>query len=137
MPYNIKEEILEVNQMFRCIKCGTCCKGYGGTYVTDANIQEIAAYIGADPDTFVENFCHLSGGKPVLAQQANGFCIFWDEVCTIHPVKPRMCREWPFIRSVLADSANWHIMAESCPGIHENVPTHLVQDHIRRLNSTV
>jgi Fe-S-cluster containining protein len=135
MTYNVKEETLEENQLFNCKKCGMCCKGYGGTYVTEANIQEIAAYTGTEPDTFVEKFCRLSGGKPVLAQQEDGFCIFWDEVCTIHPVKPRMCKEWPFIRSVLADPANWHIMASSCPGIHQNVPLHLVQTYIRKLQS--
>jgi uncharacterized protein len=133
MPYKVKQEIVSENQMFTCKKCGACCQGYGGTYVTKDNIQEIAAYIGTDPDAFVEKYCRLSGGKPVLAQQENGFCIFWDEVCTIHPVKPRMCREWPFIRSVLTDAANWHIMAASCPGIHKNVSIHRVQAHIRKL----
>jgi Fe-S-cluster containining protein len=131
----MEEKIVEESQMFTCKKCGTCCKGYGGTYVTEASIQEIAAYIGTDPHTFVENFCSLSGGKPVLRQQENGFCIFWDKVCTIHSVKPQMCREWPFIRSVLSDAANWHIMAASCPGIQKNVSIQRVQAHIRRLNS--
>jgi Fe-S-cluster containining protein len=135
MPSSLKNKALEENRMFSCKKCGACCQGYGGTYVTGANIQEIAAYIGVDADAFVKNFCSLSGGKPVLAQQANGFCIFWDEVCTIHPVKPRMCREWPFIRSVLTDAANWHIMAASCPGIQKNVSMDQVQSHIRRLHA--
>jgi Fe-S-cluster containining protein len=135
MLYNALNDMLEEDQMFRCQKCGTCCRGYGGTFITDEDIQTISVYIGVDPGTFVESFCRLSGGKPVLAQQKSEFCIFWDEVCTIHPVKPRMCREWPFIRSVLVDPQNWYIMAASCPGIRKNVPVDLVQAYIRGLKS--
>ena len=137
MLYNASNDMSAEDQMFRCQKCGTCCRGYGGTFITDADVQAIAAYIGTDAATFVDDFCRLSGGKPILAQQENGFCIFWDEVCTIHPVKPRMCREWPFIRSVLVDPQNWHIMAASCPGIYRDASIRLVQDHIRRLNTAV
>jgi Fe-S-cluster containining protein len=137
MPYNAPKDRLEETPIFSCKKCGTCCRGYGGTFVTDADIERIAAYTGNDPETFVEKFCHISGGKPVLAQQENGFCIFWDEVCTIHPVKPRMCREWPFIRSVLVDPVNWRIMAASCPGIQKDVSIRLVQEYIRNLNPAV
>jgi Fe-S-cluster containining protein len=135
MPYKEVIENLTEDQMFKCKKCGACCKGYGGTYLTDDDIQRIADYTRTDPDTFVEDFCHLSGAKHVLAQQENGYCIFWNEVCTIHSVKPRMCKEWPFIRSVLVDPANWHIMAGSCPGIRTDVSLHSVQEYIRGLNS--
>jgi hypothetical protein len=58
-----------------------------------------------------------SGGGRLIVQGKNGYCIFWDEVCTIHPVKPKMCRQWPFIRSILVDVDNWRAMASSCPGM--------------------
>jgi Fe-S-cluster containining protein len=59
----------------------------------------------------------ISGGKPLVAQTENGYCIFWDQLCTIHPVKPHMCRNWPFIESILVDVENWQSMAASCPGM--------------------
>jgi hypothetical protein len=28
-----------------------------------------------------------------------------------------MCRQWPYIRSILIDVGNWRAMAASCPGM--------------------
>jgi len=74
----------------------------------------------------------MSGERPILAQGDNGYCIFWDEACTIHPVKPRMCKAWPFIGSVLVDVNNWHIMAASCPGIRIDVPDSVVMECVKQ-----
>ena len=114
--------------VFSCHMCGDCCRGYGGTYVSASDIQAIAEYLQEDPKKFKANYCQLSGSRYVLAQSDNGFCVFWDELCRIHPVKPRMCRNWPYIAAVLEDVANWRIMGGSCPGIR----TDLSDDIIRR-----
>jgi hypothetical protein len=74
-----------------------------------------------DPAVFIDRFCRLSGGRYLLAQRADGYCIFWDTVCRIHPVKPRMCRRWPFIESVVKDAFNWKIMAAGCPGMRTDI----------------
>jgi uncharacterized protein len=107
--------------IFGCKLCGKCCIGFGGTYLTEDDIQNIARHIGSDPDTFISQYCQKSGNHPVLAQGDNGYCVFWDGSCTIHEVKPRMCKAWPFIKPVLADVKNWHIMANSCPGMRIDV----------------
>jgi uncharacterized protein len=104
-------------RIFECQCCGDCCKGYGGTYVTESDIRAISAYIGVPEERFIEDFCTLSGQKPLLRQGENGYCIFWNRLCTIHAVKPRMCRAWPFLNSIIIDPTNWRIMADSCPGI--------------------
>ncbi len=78
--------------LFECRLCGDCCKGYGGTYVTREDIEAISRYIDTDSRKFVADYCQLSGTRPVLAQGTDGYCIFWDKLCTIHPVKPLMCR---------------------------------------------
>ncbi len=105
------------SEFFHCTQCGECCRGFGGTYVTDADIDAMADYLGEVPDVIREKYCVSSGSKLVLAQADNGRCVFWDRLCTIHPVKPRMCRRWPFIPTLLVDVSNWHVMADSCPGI--------------------
>lgn len=121
--------------VFQCKQCGDCCKGYGGTYVTPEDIESIAAYLHTNPKTFVGDFCQMSGSRPVLGQGKNGYCIFWDKLCTIHTVKPRMCREWPFIKPVLADIENWEIMAGSCPGIRTDVPDDVIRACVRKIIS--
>jgi Fe-S-cluster containining protein len=135
MPSRGKADPIDEALLFSCQQCGSCCRGYGGTFLSQRDIQKITVFTKTDPASFVETYCRYSGGRPILAQQENGFCIFWNEVCTIHPVKPRMCREWPFIPGVLADPANWEIMAASCPGIQTNVPIDWVLTHIRNRQS--
>ena len=122
---------LRPGDLFRCKRCGDCCSGYGGTFVSESQIRGIADFTGSDPDTFLREKSCLSGGKPVLSQGENGYCIFWDQMCTIYPVRPDMCRKWPFIQSVLRDADNWSIMAGSCPGIRTNVSDDVLQECVR------
>lgn len=114
--------------LFQCRMCGACCQGYGGTYVTAEDMAGIAAFIGEDADTFAERYCRRSGNRYVLAQSDEGFCVFWrDGRCGIHPVKPRMCRAWPFIESVVRDPSNWRIMAGFCPGMRADADPETVR----------
>ena len=107
--------------LFECIQCGQCCNGYGGTYLEASDISRIADFVGVSETEFRQRYCTLSGNRPILSQQSDGYCIFFDRNCTIHPVKPRMCRQWPFIDSLLVDISNWHVMAGVCPGMHDNL----------------
>ncbi len=110
--------------IFHCEQCGDCCTGYGGTYITPKDINAIAKYINADAKKFVDDYCQISEGKPIIKISDNGKCIFFDEKtqCTIHPVKPRMCRAWPFIKNVIKAPGNWEIMSEACAGIRTGFP---------------
>ncbi len=115
---------LTTRDIFDCKMCGQCCNGFGGTYIDSDDIQKIAAFINADPANFVEKYCDMSGSRPVLTLAENGCCIFFDteKQCTIHPVKPYMCRAWPFIKTIIKNPENWDIMANSCPGIKKGIP---------------
>ena len=117
--------------IFQCKMCGDCCEGYGGTYITEQDIQRIAEFIGADPATFIDDYCDISCGKPVIKRGENGKCVFFDTACSIHPVKPRMCKAWPFLESVLSAFGNWAIMATACPGIRTGVPEALIRKQVR------
>lgn len=110
--------------IFSCRQCGRCCTGFGGTYVTDTDIVRISAYISADPHTFVASYCDMAGSRPVLTQGPDGQCIFFDahKQCTIHPVKPRMCRAWPFLETLVKNPENWDAMASACPGMTPHIP---------------
>jgi Fe-S-cluster containining protein len=123
---------LPPRQIFNCQQCGDCCKGFGGTYISPEDIDSIAAFIHAEPESFLKKYCQLSGKKPVLSQAENGYCIFWkDRICTIHSVKPRMCKAWPFIPNVLKDPENWYVMAGLCPGIRADVTPSEIVDCVR------
>jgi Fe-S-cluster containining protein len=122
----------EFEAIFECRQCGDCCRGYGGTFVSKRDIDAIASFLCKDPKYVVATYCRLSGKKLLLSQKEDGYCIFWDRICTIHPVKPQMCRRWPFIESVLRDIANWRIMASMCPGIWAEAPGSRVKEQVRQ-----
>ena len=127
----MSSETVTPAKLFNCRRCGNCCKGYGGTYLTDHDIEKISRYIGTDPQQFVAQYCSLSGKRPVLSQKKDGYCIFWDQLCRIHPVKPLMCRRWPFIESILVDPTNWNIIADSCPGIQTDAPVDALKNYVK------
>jgi uncharacterized protein len=118
--------------IFTCKKCGDCCKGFGGTYVTQKDILSISHFIGVDEHRFIKEFCQASGRRWVIAMGKNGYCVFWNEICTIHPVKPKMCKAWPFIKPVLIDADNWQIMAGACPGMRTDVEEDVIRSCVHR-----
>ena len=100
----------------------------------EADIMVCAMNLTVEKQGYFNNE-RLSGNKPLLAQHQNGYCIFWDKLCTIHPVKPKMCKQWPFIESLLVDMINWQAMASMCPGIRTDLPDRLVRDIVNTVLS--
>lgn len=90
----------------------------------------IAKHLEISISAFIEHYCAPSGKRFVLAQRADGYCIFWDQNCTIHAIKPRMCRQWPYIGSLLEDIGNWRIMASVCPGMQADVDEVRLRDYL-------
>lgn len=119
-------------KLFVCNRCGDCCKGYGGTYLSDLDIEAIANHLEITAQQFVQGYTKKSGNRRLIRQADSGYCIFWDQVCSIHPVKPRMCRQWPYIRNILVDVGNWRAMAASCPGMNADASDAQILDCVRR-----
>ena len=118
--------------LFACTQCGDCCSGYGGTYLSETDIDVISRYLRISADRLVLRYTRKSGGRRLIVQGDNGYCTFWDKVCTIHPVKPKMCRQWPFIRSILVDVGNWQAMAASCPGMDPDAPDQKILECVKK-----
>lgn len=130
---------MSCDDLFECTQCGECCKGFGGTYVSTADMEALAAFLKITVEAVREKYCAPSGSRFVLTQGENGYCIFCEEKrCGIHPVKPRMCRAWPYIEGVLVDVTNWDAMAASCPGMRTGHPPekilHCVRAALERLD---
>ncbi|PID77977.1 MAG: zinc/iron-chelating domain-containing protein [Deltaproteobacteria bacterium] len=116
---------------FECTQCGICCQGHGGTYVNEEKIQEIADYLNISTEELKERYLTLSSSrKYMIATKEDGKCIFFMKNCTIHPVKPRMCREWPFLPAVIKVPENWEYMADACPGIKTNIDKKKLREFI-------
>jgi Fe-S-cluster containining protein len=130
--YSKKEEIFP-EDVFQCNMCGDCCKGFGGTYVNEDEIAAISRFLNIESALFTEKYCQKNRTGMVLSQKDDEYCIFWDKKCTIHPVKPHMCKAWPFIEAVVKDISNWRIMAVMCPGIRTDFPDGLVASCVQKV----
>lgn len=128
---------------FECTKCGACCRDeYLLVTVTGSDIVKISAVLGLGPDEILKalDFYIVSDGQttPVglerissvaterglafmaLKKMENGDCIFLKEdLCMIHPVRPLVCRSFPFVFTESEGQRNWGLSAkkEICPGL--------------------
>jgi len=104
---------------FTCTRCGHCCTGAPGfVWVTDEEIQSIAAFRGEPLREFIELYTRKARGKVSLREKANDDCVFWDKDrgCTVYPVRPAQCRTWPFWGSNVETPEAWERTKRVCPG---------------------
>ncbi len=105
------------SQVFVCRQCGECCRGDKGILVTPAEADGLAEFLGLTLEELHSRFLVDSPLGPQLAT-SNGACVFLaDSRCRVHPVKPRICREWPFLPALLKHADEFEATKEACPGI--------------------
>ena len=110
---------------FTCTQCGNCCTGAPGhTWVSEAEIDALAARLGIDRASFCRTYTKTvwRGGVQLvsLIEKRNHDCVFWAAGvgCTVYEQRPRQCRTWPFWRINLDDRATWDEAARGCPGMN-------------------
>jgi uncharacterized protein len=103
--------------VFACQQCGACCHGDKGILVTPEEAEKLAAFLNLTREELQRRFLIESSLGPQVATQ-NGACIFLeDNRCRVHPVKPRICREWPFLSALLQHADEFEAAKEACPGL--------------------
>jgi Fe-S-cluster containining protein len=107
---------------FTCRRCGHCCQGAGGIMLSARDIARLAAHLALAPEAMLARFAERVGGKDRLVTAENGYCVFYEEGCAIHPARPDVCRAWPYFRGNIIDAASHAMAAEDCPGIDTTVP---------------
>jgi hypothetical protein len=105
--------------VFHCRQCGDCCAGRGGIHVRPQEVEAMAAHLSMSVEEFRRNFVEASLTGPRLTV-ANGVCIFLLEGnnCRVHPVKPFICRQWPFLPALLGEADELEYAKGACPGIN-------------------
>jgi hypothetical protein len=84
--------------MYKCQRCGDCCRWPGQVKVTDAEIAAIAGHLGMTIEAFIDLYTRLGADRRGLSlmEKETGECVFLDGVdCRIQAVKPRQCRDFP------------------------------------------
>ncbi len=91
-------------------------------------IERLAAFLHLSGEDFAREYLVASQMGPQLASR-NGACVFLAEKrCRIHPVKPRLCRDWPFLSALLTHPDELEGAKGACPGID---PACRHQDFVR------
>ena len=104
---------------FTCTECGDCCSGTPGyVWVTNAEIEALAAAMRMEVESFEEQYVRQVGARKSLKEFPNGDCVFLDEKrrCHVYTARPRQCRTWPFWDSNLKTEDDWKHTCEVCPG---------------------
>jgi Fe-S-cluster containining protein len=103
--------------VFSCRQCGDCCQGERGILVTPAEHQAMAAHLRFSPEDFAAQYLEGTSMGPQLASR-NGACALQKGgLCLVHPVKPRICREWPFLQALLDYPDEFEAAKGACPGL--------------------
>jgi Fe-S-cluster containining protein len=105
-------------QVFQCRQCGDCCHGRGGIFLTPQEAAEMAGHLSLPLEEFLRRFVEVSPSGPCVTT-TNGVCALLgeDNRCRVHPVKPFICRQWPFLPVLLADAEELEQAKGACPGI--------------------
>lgn len=103
---------------FTCRRCGHCCQGEGGIVLAARDIARLAAHLELSPEAMLSRFAEYVGGKHRLITGNDGYCVFYNEGCSIHPGRPDVCRAWPYFKGNIIDSESHAMASEDCPGIN-------------------
>jgi hypothetical protein len=108
------------SSVFQCRQCGDCCAGRGGIHVKPREVEEMAALLALPVAEFCRRYVEASGLGPRLTVADHGSCVFLLEgnLCRVHPVKPFICRQWPFLPILLVEPDELEHAKGACPGIN-------------------
>ena len=82
-----------------CGRCGASCRWPGYVRASAAELDAIAAYLQVPARELIESHAIVTADRRdlSLAERPDHSCVFLEDgsVCTIYPVRPRQCREFP------------------------------------------
>jgi hypothetical protein len=102
--------------------CTKCCEQQGFVYLTESDIERLAAYRNMTPAVFEKRYVYRTKNLRRLRVPRAVQCPFLkSDGCSVHPAKPLQCRTFPFWPELVpepgGDKREWLRTAKWCPGI--------------------
>ena len=98
--------------------CTACCTQRGFVYLTEADLERVAAFLGMEPAVFEHRYVYRTSKRLRLRVPRDAQCHFLREGgCSIHPAKPTQCRIFPFWPELVDSRREWKKAARYCPGM--------------------
>lgn len=107
---------------FTCTQCGNCCRTngkYAYVYMNGGEITQAAEHLKMNVREFRKKYITKEHGLEFVKDPQKD-CHFLTGAgkCSIHPVKPKQCRDWPFWEENLASEKVWkEEVTAICPGV--------------------
>ena len=119
-----------------CDLCpGLCCFGEPGViWITSEDIKRISEFLSSKTQQVIEKYLRRIDDRyslRELRQKSDYYCIFFDaqrKSCSIYPVRPTQCRQYPFWPNFKENRA-W--VGENCPGIVADYSRGSASDTVR------
>lgn len=89
----------------------------GTIYVSRTEIKTIAASLHQTEAEFTAKYLYPFKDSYSIKEDRQGRCLFFDNGCTIYPIRPLQCRTYPFWFSNLRSESRWKRVQQQCPGI--------------------
>jgi len=107
---------------FGCTRCGNCCVEDGFVYMTHAEARRMAKHLELSVGEFWNRYDlrwdEEADSVLVEAKDGRGCPLLTKERgCSVHPVKPGQCQQWPFWSEMLDEAAEWNKAKRYCPGL--------------------
>jgi hypothetical protein len=122
---------------FSCQKCGSCCsKQAGYVWVTEEEIETIAAFLKISKNEFCKKYIRICYGNISLKECFPSYdCIFLlDGRCRIYEVRPKQCKTFPWWKENLSSKEEWDNLQNSCPGINKGqnrTPASVIEENLK------
>lgn len=112
-------EVGKVNFRFECQRgCTNCCTQSGHVYLTEEDIDRIAAHLELDRETFEKRYVYRTRQQARLTVPRAHSCHFLlPDGCGIHEVKPLQCRVFPYWPENVTGRTAWKALRRYCPGV--------------------
>jgi Fe-S-cluster containining protein len=77
----------------------------------------MAEYLSLPLPFFIEKYLYPIKVGYSIREHADGRCFFYENECTIYPVRPHQCKTFPFWFENLRSIKKWNRISKECPGI--------------------
>ena len=105
---------------FSCLQCGKCCwdEGeYTEVYVSQEDIQKMAAFLNMFPNEFYEKYVTKSDCYNILKSRKGACIMLQDSMCVVYPARPQQCATWPFWPENVRRHVWYGEVKKRCPGV--------------------
>jgi Fe-S-cluster containining protein len=98
---------------FHCRQCGECCTSHTvGVRITGPEAERLAEREGLTLAAFTSQV--LDDRDTFIIPQPCRY--FSGNMCTVHDIKPSVCRKYPFNRREVVDRRTAWVVIAGCPG---------------------